>query len=383
MSRTILPPTPQPSTDITAKSAPPLSGLELSFSLPPPALDAIVPSDLKAVSTCYFDSSASTSSSSSSSSNSYQPLSPTSPGIAERDNTPADAPKKRRRSSTLGKPEPQPPAQKRRAKEIALPPPPSRPRKIIQMRPRQSSSSSASSADGPGQSTPPEPKKPRKAAAKADKPGDDEKPTTAVGRKIARKTAHSLIERRRRFKMNEEFGVLKGMIPACKGVEMHKLAILQASIEYLRYLERCVEDLRASNAASSNFDEAHALMLPPPPRNREERDSEEDSEEGEEVEEEEKQAEKVESIAPSSLTPSMLVSPCLYPPRGPAPSQVSQSPVVYPQGHQHDPVDTEATHALLLLADRRMGGNDEPRDSPCSAGSSSSRGMSVKDLLSS
>ena len=27
--------------------------------------------------------------------------------------------------------------------------------------------------------------------------------------------------------MNEEFGVLKGMIPACKGVEMHKLAILQ------------------------------------------------------------------------------------------------------------------------------------------------------------
>ncbi len=41
--------------------------------------------------------------------------------------------------------------------------------------------------------------------------------TTAAGRKIARKTAHSLIERRRRSKMNEEFGVLKDMIPACKG----------------------------------------------------------------------------------------------------------------------------------------------------------------------
>ena len=27
--------------------------------------------------------------------------------------------------------------------------------------------------------------------------------------------------------MNEEFGVLKDMIPACKGQEMHKLAILQ------------------------------------------------------------------------------------------------------------------------------------------------------------
>jgi hypothetical protein len=51
--------------------------------------------------------------------------------------------------------------------------------------------------------------------------------TTAAGRKIARKTAHSLIERRRRSKMNEEFGVLKDMIPACRGQEMHKLAILQ------------------------------------------------------------------------------------------------------------------------------------------------------------
>lgn len=55
--------------------------------------------------------------------------------------------------------------------------------------------------------------------------------TTAAGRKIARKTAHSLIERRRRSKMNEEFGVLKDMIPACKGQEMHKLAILQVGLD--------------------------------------------------------------------------------------------------------------------------------------------------------
>jgi hypothetical protein len=52
--------------------------------------------------------------------------------------------------------------------------------------------------------------------------------TSAAGRKIARKTAHSLIERRRRSKMNEEFALLKSMIPACSG-EMHKLAILQVS----------------------------------------------------------------------------------------------------------------------------------------------------------
>lgn len=44
--------------------------------------------------------------------------------------------------------------------------------------------------------------------------------------------------------MNEEFGVLKDMIPACKGVEMHKLAILQAGIEYVRYLQGCVEKLQ-------------------------------------------------------------------------------------------------------------------------------------------
>lgn len=56
--------------------------------------------------------------------------------------------------------------------------------------------------------------------------------TSAAGRKMARKTAHSLIERRRRSKMNEEFGVLKDMIPACTG-EMHKLAILQVCPGFL------------------------------------------------------------------------------------------------------------------------------------------------------
>jgi Helix-loop-helix DNA-binding domain len=55
--------------------------------------------------------------------------------------------------------------------------------------------------------------------------------TSAAGRKIARKTAHSLIERRRRSKMNEEFNTLKNMIPACKGQEMHKLAILQVCLK--------------------------------------------------------------------------------------------------------------------------------------------------------
>jgi hypothetical protein len=60
--------------------------------------------------------------------------------------------------------------------------------------------------------------------------------TSAAGRKIARKTAHSLIERRRRSKMNEEFATLKNMIPACQGQEMHKLAILQVRL-FLSHLE--------------------------------------------------------------------------------------------------------------------------------------------------
>jgi hypothetical protein len=51
---------------------------------------------------------------------------------------------------------------------------------------------------------------------------------SVAGRNMARKTAYSLIERRRRSKINETFGVLQGIIPACTG-EIHKLAILQVS----------------------------------------------------------------------------------------------------------------------------------------------------------
>lgn len=74
-----------------------------------------------------------------------------------------------------------------------------------------------------------EPPKPSTGKGAAATPKKKQPSSTSVaGRKIARKTAHSLIERRRRSKMNEEFGVLKDMIPACTG-EMHKLAILQVS----------------------------------------------------------------------------------------------------------------------------------------------------------
>jgi hypothetical protein len=126
-----------------------------------------------------------------------------------------------------------------------LPPPPSRARKIIQMKPKNPTSISTSPASASASThSHPDPAPPtQKTGAKRKQPT----PTSAAGRKIARKTAHSIIERRRRSKMNEEFGVLKDMIPACEGVEMHKLAILQAGIEYVRYLEGCIRTLKGED----------------------------------------------------------------------------------------------------------------------------------------
>jgi hypothetical protein len=100
-----------------------------------------------------------------------------------------------------------PHAQASKPDSLALLPPPARPQKFVQMKPQRKRE------DAPNK---------RRSSS-----------TRAVDRKIARKTAHSLIEQRRRSKMNETFGVLKDMIPACTG-EMRKLDILQVgdSIQY-------------------------------------------------------------------------------------------------------------------------------------------------------
>lgn len=113
--------------------------------------------------------------------------------------------------------------------DFDLPPPPTRTRKIIQMKPKTQTQSQAKPA--------PTTNKPSKESGKSTSNNNNVSPatskkkqpsaTSAAGRKIARKTAHSLIERRRRSKMNEEFATLKDMIPACRGQDMHKLAILQ------------------------------------------------------------------------------------------------------------------------------------------------------------
>ena len=117
--------------------------------------------------------------------------------------------------------------------KVSLPPPPSRARKIIQMHPGSTSRQKLNTTST------------EKMEKRDTQTGQGKsKQQTTAGKKTARKTAHSIIERRRRSKMNEEFETLKAMIPACQGQTMHKLSILQAGIEYMRYLERCVADLK-------------------------------------------------------------------------------------------------------------------------------------------
>lgn len=183
MPRPNAPPTPSSSSDIRGKEGANATGLA-TFNLPP---------------TAYTDGghrdgrdTASSTSSNNGSDSSYKPVSLTRTG-------------KRPAGAVIGK------------EDFELPPPPTRSRKIIQMKPQSDMAGEGQPEGVVGQQA-------GRAQGGKKKQGAG---TTAAGRKIARKTAHSLIERRRRSKMNEEFAVLKDMIPACKGQEMHKLSILQ------------------------------------------------------------------------------------------------------------------------------------------------------------
>lgn len=224
MPQPSLPPTPGSSTDIRGKDgAQHLSFTQIAFELPPPAIhDAsrMSPTDSKHATSSSTASHHPPALDSSSSPRAAYPLQA------------AETVKSRRRSSATrydGKDKP----------SFALPPPPTRSRKIIQMKPRtQQDSVESSSAKDSGRAGARASAGTAKSAAtnRSNTVGDasgaqggkkkQPSATSAAGRKIARKTAHSLIERRRRGKMNEEFALLKSMIPACNG-EMHKLAILQ------------------------------------------------------------------------------------------------------------------------------------------------------------
>jgi len=208
--------------------------------------------------------------------------------------------------------------------------------------------------------------------------------------------------------MNEEFGVLKDMIPACNG-EMHKLAILQASIDYVRYLEDCVAKLKAETSRNNATPTNEQFMLPPAARHPYSSSRQYQSyEEDEDIEmggseapsptttttplpnshqpsvspallpqDSKGRQNSYSSVASSSrhysFSHSNTTSPALVPgnyeySRSSAAGSTLTSPALLPQRD----LDQEATAALLMLNTDRRG----------TSGSASGRGMSVKDLLS-
>lgn len=208
--------------------------------------------------------------------------------------------------------------------------------------------------------------------------------------------------------MNEEFGVLKDMIPACTG-EMHKLAILQASIDYVRYLEDCVAKLKAENNRTNSTPTTEQFALPPPasrgpfntPRQYQSYEDQEDVEMGGSDQASPTYSTPVANSNRPSASPALLpqdsrnrqdsyssvstdqrhysfsASSTTSPALGPAAYEYARSaasigsaitsPALLPQRD----MDQEATAALLML-------NADRRGAP---GGISGRGMSVKDLL--
>ncbi|KAI0867238.1 hypothetical protein GGS24DRAFT_351424 [Hypoxylon argillaceum] len=389
MPRPKMPPTPASSTEIKGQDhSNKLSSLQLTFELPP---SAITP--------------AGEVSKSSSGTTKMSPVSPT-PSLPYLQ--PSETVKSRRRSTAAATAAAQ--QQQQQKETFALPPPPTRSRKIIQMKPACATQDERTAAPSPSKGGPGGGGHGRGAAGSGvgavagSKVAAKKQPsaTSAAGRKIARKTAHSLIERRRRSKMNEEFAVLKGLIPACTG-EMHKLAILQASIEYVRYLEDCITKLKAQRQGTSSTGATTPTDFRPMQRNSpdlgewtagDRRPSTADAV----ADEAEAEAEDIEMTEASSRTPtpsptltsthssSTSVSPALgaqYQTYG-ASSQgpggegggggalYLPPPLASPALRPQLEIDHEVSAALLMLGAGRGSGSG-----------SSGRGMSVRDLLSS
>ncbi|KIX04519.1 uncharacterized protein Z518_05389 [Rhinocladiella mackenziei CBS 650.93] len=273
MPRPRPPPTPAGSTDLKAvDKVLHSSDMETIFSLPPPALRSIEAQS-------HSHNSKSTTQESSSSTTNTTAFSQSTPPVSPKDKPLTSSPRHKRTASGAVKATTESSSNPASNSSYALPPPPSRARKIIQMKPKSTHNSSpASDASYHPPASTASNSVPKSTVTAANSKRKQPSATSAAGRKIARKTAHSIIERRRRSKMNEEFGVLKDMIPACEGVEMHKLAILQAGIEYVRYLEGCVAQLKAENEKKGEEDKSRMQL-------DDQRDDDElDDEDGEEEE---------------------------------------------------------------------------------------------------
>ena len=98
-------------------------------------------------------------------------------------------------------------------------------------------------------------------------------PISKETRKENRKINHSLIEKRRRGKMNECLKWLNQLVPPCSGIEnMHKLDVLEATVQYILTLQgKTMEDLEqfdqsitSSSTASTAASPAAFHPLTPP-----------------------------------------------------------------------------------------------------------------------
>ncbi|EWC48960.1 hypothetical protein DRE_00265 [Drechslerella stenobrocha 248] len=323
-----LPPTPKPSTELGPRRTPRLS-IDASFNLGPAAI-TLSPDALKV-------SQSASANTATPAPQQVPPLSPTSPftltpvNLSEipKSQVSLPPPQQRRRNSSAST------AAKR--KDVVIGPPPTRQHPIIQMKPREAAQSIV------------EDTKPV-AGSKRKTPG-----VSAAKRKIARKTAHSEIERRRRSKMNDQFAKLKEMVPACKNQEMHKLAILEATTEYLAYLEEAIKVYR--NAGSES------VIGSPPAFPASDNGPKEDDlmEDDDDLEDDDDDIEDTVGAGASvNASPALEAIPS------------------HPQHPALEIMDTEATHALLLLADHK---SHRPMDSLLNVFVTKSKPISVKDLL--
>ena len=142
--------------------------------------------------------------------------------------------------------------------------------------------------------------------------------------------------------MNEEFETLKGMIPACSGQSMHKLAILQAGIDYMRYLEQCVTDLKGPHRTDPPVP-MPSLSQAPTPRPQSAIASEASSEE----EEEDEDGHEMEGVDHNFQETSPAIDS--LPSRGPSRGYTSSltSPTVLPQPQpQQSAIWSTTTSAL-------------------------------------
>lgn len=83
---------------------------------------------------------------------------------------------------------------------------------------------------------------------------------------MMRKVSHSAIERRRRERINDKILQLKHLVPACVDEDhLHKLSILQSTIEYVQYLKSIVPESVANakfpKASNSNPNNKTTEML--------------------------------------------------------------------------------------------------------------------------